>query len=62
MIQLQYEKYCEICPYFDPEAYRNEIYCDHKLAGCFTTIFCKDRDRCAAIYARIKEEEENEEK
>ena len=53
MIELNVEKYCDECPYFEPDVINPEIMCCHgKPYGLLgnTNVYCKHKDKCARVY------------
>lgn len=56
MIQGDFEEYCQDCPELTPTAVK--IYGDN--TACVTIISCIHKEMCKRIYARVKEEKDNE--
>lgn len=53
MIQGDFEEYCQECPDLYPKAVK--LYADNSV--CMTIISCEHKERCARIYQRMKEED-----
>lgn len=53
MIDLNVEKYCDECPYFEPDVINPEtLYCDGKpnVSLGDTHIYCTHKNKCARVY------------
>ena len=74
MIQLDVKEYCQACPHFEPEvvqrpkttvfhqesfAYIPNIPEKFEVTNGNTIVICKNRGRCAAMYAFLKGESQH---
>lgn len=67
MIIIDIEDYCQGCPDFEANVfkqvlYSDDIYTNTRQKMCDAQITCKYADRCRGIYAFLKEKAEKNEK
>ncbi len=55
-IRVSVEPYCQNCPEFSPELFKNTLRDEQGRCVCSdTTIFCEHREKCSRMYDSIKE-------
>lgn len=59
MIRLIVEDYCQECPDFEPEAVKVTYYSGDELRAASTEVYCRHKNRCAAVAKYMKSQEKH---